>query len=146
MQTSEAGIDLIKKYEGRRLRAYPDPGTHNMPWTIGYGHTGPDVHPNSVINVEQAEWLLRDDVKRFEEGVRQYVGDCTQGQFDALVSFSFNLGLKALRGSTLLKKHLAHDYEGAAEEFKRWHYSGQHSMPGLIARRAAEAEMYRGND
>lgn len=144
MNISEKGLALIKNAEGCVLSAYPDPGSGDDPWTIGYGHTGPDVHPGLTITQERAEQLLRSDLARFEAGVAQNAGQCSQGQFDALVSFSFNLGLKALLGSTLLRLHKAGDYEGAAGQFGRWTHAGGHVMPGLVRRRAAEAEMYEG--
>ena len=140
MQMSEHGLDLLRRFEGLRLRAYRCPAGV---WTIGYGHSGPDVRAGLRIEDEEAERLLRADVARFEEGVRAIAGACTQGQFDALVSFAFNLGLGALMSSTLLRKHRAGDAEGAAAEFGRWVHGGGRRLPGLVRRRAAEAALYR---
>jgi lysozyme len=142
MNISDNGISLIKRFEGLVLTAYPDPGTGDDPWTIGYGHTGPDVHPGLTITQESAEGLLRGDLMRFEAGIANAATPCSQGQFDALVSFAFNLGLKNLLGSTLLRLHRAGDYAGAAAQFSRWTRAAGRVMPGLVKRRAAEAELY----
>lgn len=139
MQLSARGLALIKEHEGLRLDAYRCPG---KVWTIGYGSTGPHVGPRRRIDAAQAEVLLREDVARFEEGVARIAGPCTQGQYDALVCFAFNLGLGALMSSTLLKKHKAGDHRAAAAEFARWVNAGGRRLPGLIKRRAAEAELY----
>jgi lysozyme len=139
MHVSERGLDLIKRFEGLELRAYRCPAGV---WTIGYGHTGPEVREGTAIAAERAEELLRADLLRFEEGVARSAGACTQGQFDALVSFAFNLGLGALRSSTLLKKHRCGEHRLAAAEFGRWIHAGGRKLPGLVKRRAAEAELY----
>ncbi len=116
MQLSERGFALIKEHEGLRLDAYLRPA---KVWTIGYGSTGPRVRAGMRIDAAEAEALLRDDAARFKEGVRRIAGRCTQGQFDALVCFAFNLGLGALMSSTLLKKHKAGDHRAASAEFVR---------------------------
>ena len=139
MHISDNGLDLIRRFEGLRLRAYLCPGGV---WTIGYGHTGPDVTPGHRISGEEAEALLRDDAARFDAGVGAIAGTCTQGQHDALVSFAFNLGLGALMSSTLLKKHKAGDSEGAAAEFGRWIHAKGKVLPGLVKRRVVEAQLY----
>lgn len=140
MRISQKGVDLIKHYEGCRLKAYKDiVGV----WTIGYGHTGGDVHEGQVITQEEAEALLRLDLERFERGVQfQVTVPLTQNQFDALVSFSFNLGLGALKGSTLLKKLNAGDYAGAQREFLKWDMAGGKHVPGLQIRRTAESFLF----
>lgn len=138
MNISDKGINLIKSFEGLRLQAYQDSVGI---WTIGYGHTQ-DVHEGMAINESEAEQLLRDDLARFEHGVEDMAGDCTQGQFDALVSFAFNLGLQALKTSTLLRLHKAGDHAGAEEQFMRWTKAGGRVLSGLVRRRAAEAELY----
>jgi lysozyme len=142
MQISQAGIDLIKSFEGLRLEAYPDPATGGNPWTIGYGHTG-DVEPGQVITETQAEELLRQDVAQFEmcvNGALQVTP--TQGQFDALVSFAFNVGCRNLRNSTLLRKLNAGDDVGAAAEFTRWNRAAGKVMAGLTRRREAERDLF----
>jgi len=143
MKVSERGLELIEDAEGTVLTAYPDPGTGGDPWTIGVGHTGPDVHPGLVITKERAMELLKADLAVSEQAVGYMAQNCTQGQFDALVSFCFNVGRKNLQNSTLLRKHNAGDYAGAAEEFGKWTHAAGHVLPGLVKRRAAEAKLYR---
>lgn len=141
---SKEGLDLIKSFEGLSLKAYPDPGTGGAPWTIGYGHTGSDVSPGLVITEAKADELLRKDVARFEAGVRDLAGSHgTQHQFDALVSFAFNVGVENLRRSTLLRKHNEGDYSGAAAEFPKWNKAAGRVLAGLTRRRDAEARLYR---
>lgn len=139
MKISDKGLALIKKYEGLRLKAYKCPAGI---WTVGYGSTGPHVKSGMEITEAQANALLMLDVSRFETGVNALASCKTQGQFDALVSFAFNLGLGNLDSSTLLKKHKAGDYAGAADQFPRWNKSDGMALPGLVKRRAAERELY----
>jgi lysozyme len=140
MRISQKGVDLIKHYEGCKLKAYRDiVGV----LTIGYGHTGGDVFEGQVITQEEAEALLRLDLERFERGVEfQVKVDLTQNQFDALVSFAFNLGLGALKDSTLLKKVNAQDFPAAAKEFLKWINAGGKPVNGLKIRRTAESFMF----
>ena len=139
MKTSQRGIDLIKKFEGCKLQPYHcSAGV----LTIGYGHTGADVRPGTVITQATAEELLRKDLAKFEEGVARLAKKTTQGQFDALVAFAFNLGLGALSSSTLLKMHNDGKYSEAAEQFHRWNKAAGKVLLGLIKRRAAESELY----
>lgn len=138
---STEGLEAIKRHEGVRLTAYPDPGSGGEPWTIGYGHTG-GVKKGQTITQSQADAFLVNDVKRFEEAVNRLAPKTTQGQFDALVSFAFNLGEGNLAKSTLLKKHNAGDYAGAKAEFGKWINASGRRLPGLVTRRADEAERY----
>jgi GH24 family phage-related lysozyme (muramidase) len=150
MRTSQAGIDLIHSFEGLRLKAYPDPGTGGKPWTIGWGSTtdeqGRPIEPGTVWTRERADARFRKHLVQFEQEVRDALGDApvTQNQFDAMVSLAYNIGCAAFRKSTLVRKHRAGDYEGAALEFVRWNRAGGKVMRGLIRRREAEARMYRG--
>jgi lysozyme len=139
VKISDKGLVLIKKYEGLRLKAYKCPAGI---WTVGYGSTGPHVKSGMEITEAQANALLMLDVSRFETGVNALASCKTQGQFDALVSFAFNLGLGNLASSTLLKKHKAGDYPAAANQFPRWNKSEGVVLPGLIKRRAEEAALY----
>jgi len=133
MQTSENGFALIRKYEGLRLATYVCPGGK---LTIGYGHTGPDVTTGKKIDEEEANALLVKDVQRFERAVNGLVtAPMTQGMFDALISFSFNLGVGSLKSSTLLKKLNAGNLTGAADEFLKWNKAGGKVLAGLSARR-----------
>ena len=142
-QYSKNGLHLTEQFEGCKLNAYPDPGTGGAPWTIGYGHTGPDVHPGLTITQEQAEELLMQDTQKAAAAVNAKVtGDITQEEFDALVDFVFNVGAGNFAGSTLLRKINAGDMEGAALEFEKWTHADGKVMAGLIKRRHAEAEEF----
>jgi lysozyme len=144
MQISNAGISLIKEFEGCRLKAYQDSvGV----WTIGYGWTQPvdgrKIGPGMVIDQATAERLLKCGLVQYEQGVNQLVKvRITQGQFDALVSFAYNLGLRSLSTSTLLRKLNAGDKQGAANELGKWVNAGGVKLAGLVKRRAAERELF----
>ena len=140
MKISQKGIKLIQDFEGLALKAYKDPiGV----WTWGYGSTGPHVTPDKVGTKEEAEQLLKKDLERFEKGVSDLVKvSLSQNQYDALVSFSFNLGLSNLKSSTLLKKLNASDYIGASKEFERWNRAGNKVLAGLTRRRIAERDLF----
>lgn len=142
MKLSQRGIDLIKQLEGYSSKAYPDPATGGAPWTIGYGTTK-GVKPGMVITAQQAEKMLRDDVAKFESGVSSLItSPTTQGQFDAMVSLAYNIGLGNFGKSTLLKKHNARCYTCAADQFRVWNRANGKVMNGLTKRRAAEREVY----
>lgn len=141
---SQEGINLIKKYEGLRTEAYRCPA--GIP-TIGYGHTGTvdgkKIEMGMKITEKKAEKLLREDLQRFEKGVSDCVQvPLTQGQFDALVSFSFNLGVGSLQSSTLLKLLNQGKYKDAAEEFGKWVKAGGKILDGLVKRRADEKKLF----
>lgn len=142
MNVSQKGIDLIKSFEGLKLEAYPDPATGGAPWTIGYGTTS-GVQKGMIITKSQAESMLINDVNRFAQGVSSLIKSATtQGQFDALVSFAYNVGLGNLSKSTLLRKHNDKCYSCAANQFPLWNKAAGKVMNGLIRRRAAERELY----
>jgi len=139
MQTSNNGINLIKRFEGLRLEAYRD--SVGIP-TIGYGHTH-GVKMGDVITGAQADAFLREDLQVAELTINTNVKvKLTQGQFDALASFVFNLGSGNFVKSTLLKKLNTGDYAGAADEFGKWVNAGGKKSPGLVKRRAAEREVF----
>ena len=143
MEYSKEGLKLTERFEGCRLESYPDPGTGGDPWTIGYGHTGPDVFPTLVITQEYAEKLLLEDVQKAVANVNAHLKiEVTQEEFDALVDFAFNCGCRNLDNSTLLKKVNEGDHEGAADEFLKWDKAGGHVMAGLLKRRQAEAALF----
>ncbi len=147
-QINEDGIIIVKSFEGLRLQAYQDSVGI---WTIGYGHTSmagpPDVYPGMVITEAEADQILRRDLDLFEAGVTRGLTIATNSdQFSAMVSFSFNVGLGAFRDSTLLRKHNAGDFAGAADEFLRWVYAGGQYLPGLERRRNAERALYLSQD
>lgn len=152
IEPSAECIALIMRFEGcakklpdGRYAAYPDPGTGGAPWTIGWGSTGADIKQGTIWTQTQCDNRLEADVGRFGAGVWALVSSTptTQAQFDALTSFAYNVGLRALGDSTLLKKHRAGDYVGAAAEFARWNKAGGRVLGGLVRRRAAEADLYR---
>ncbi|EOZ7504982.1 lysozyme [Enterobacter hormaechei] len=144
MQTSDKGIALIKEFEGCKLTAYQDSvGV----WTIGYGWTQPvdgkPIPAGMTIKQETAERLLKTGLISYESDVSRLVKvGLTQGQFDALVSFTYNLGARSLSTSTLLRKLNAGDYAGAADEFLRWNKAGGKVLSGLTRRREAERALF----
>ncbi|WP_103171626.1 lysozyme [Paracoccus sp. SY] len=147
MQTSEKGIALIKAHEGLRLEAYPDPAHGWAVPTIGYGHTSaagsPPVTKGMRITEAGATEILRNDLRKFERYVLDAVTvPLNQNQFDALVSFTFNLGPGNLRKSTLLRKLNARDYAGAADQFLVWNMAGGKVLNGLTKRRTAERALF----
>ena len=145
MNYSKNGLHLTENFEGLRLTAYPDPATHGDPWTIGYGHTGAEVHQGMTITQEQAEEFLMQDVQKAVQTVNSKVHtDLTQNEFESLVDFVFNVGAGNFAGSTLLKKINAGDMEGAALEFQKWDKAAGHVMAGLVRRRQAEAYLFKG--
>ena len=172
MTTGADGIVLMHHYEQCQLRAYPDPASplfaalmregiypygltavppdlahlSGAPWTIGWGDTGPDVVPGLAITQEGADARFMERLAReFEPGVSAAIRDgATQSQFDALVSFAYNLGVFSLRDSTLLRLHNAGMYGQAAAEFGKWVKAGGKVMKGLQRRRHAEQAVYQG--
>ena len=139
---NKAGFDLVRNFEGLRLKAYPDPGTGGAPWTVGWGHTGKDVKPGMVITRDQADSLLMGDLERFERFVEEHAGACTDNQFAALVSFAYNCGPANLEESTLLRLHRDGRYAEAKQQFARWNKAAGKVLNGLTRRRAAEAALY----
>jgi len=139
MRTSEAGIALIKSFEGCRTVAYQDAvGV----WTIGYGHTI-DVKEGMTITQHQCDVMLEVDIETYENYVKKQVKvSLTQNQFDALVSWVYNLGPTNLRKSTLLKVLNAGKYEEVPYQMKRWIHADGKILKGLVLRREAEAELF----
>lgn len=139
MNISNDGLDLIKSHEGCRLNAYQDSvGV----WTIGYGSIRGVMRGMSITDAE-ADDRLRQDAQIAEKCVNNSVTiSLTQGAFDALCSFVFNLGCGALRNSTLLRKINDGDDNGAADEFGKWNHAGGKVLAGLTARREAEKELF----
>lgn len=143
MKTSQTGIDLIKKFEGCQLKAYLCPAGV---WTIGVGHTG-GVKQGQVITQKQADDLLRQDVEKFEDAIHQFVKvELNQNQFDALVSWTFNLGGGALQKSDMLTFINKGDFTNAAKELVLWNKAtvkGQRVvLSGLVKRREAEKDLF----
>ena len=143
-KTSDAGKNLIKSFEGKRLSAYQDSiGI----WTIAFGTikypNGIAVKKGDKCTDAQADQYFNNDLIKFENSVNTLVKvPLTQNQFDALVSFTYNLGGSALASSTLLKKLNAKDYKGAAAEFLKWNRAGGNVIAGLTKRRNVEMELF----
>lgn len=139
--TSQEGIDLIKRFEGFSATTYIDAAGHP---TIGYGHLirkGQEF--NEPISKKEGELLLRHDVRVAELAVLRMINvELTDQQFDALVSFTFNLGGGALQRSTLRRKVNRQEHEEVPREFLRWIYAGGRKLRGLLRRRTAEATLY----
>lgn len=139
---SDRGLGLITEFEGRKLKAYRDAVGI---LTIGFGHTGADVHTGQIITHERATELLRLDVSRFEAVVNDAVNvPLAQGQFDALCCLTYNIGAGAFGKSTLLRLVNAGDFAGAALQFDRWNKAGAKVLAGLTRRRAAERGLFEG--
>jgi lysozyme len=159
LRTSQRGVDLIHSFETLKLTSYKDPGSRDgLPITCGWGTTrdedGGPIPLGVTWTKEKADRLFRRDLVSTETGVNLLLRGVptSQSQFDALVSFAYNVGLdidddtraEGLGDSTLLKRHLAGDYAGAALEFAKWNKNDGVVMRGLTRRREAEAKLYRG--
>jgi GH24 family phage-related lysozyme (muramidase) len=151
MQPSQACTKLIQQFEGCAKKqpngsfmAYPDPGSGGDPWTIGWGSTGPDIKKGVVWTQKQCDDRFASHLDEFAQKVSKLLGSTptTQSQFDAMVSFAYNVGVGNLSASTLLKKHKAGDQKGAAAEFAKWNKAAGKVLAGLTKRRAAEAALY----
>lgn len=156
MKVSDKCLKMLRHHEGVRQKPYRCPAKL---WTIGVGHV---LYPRQgalkleerdsvpleykddrTFSMEEVDDILRSDLERFERGVERYCPvKLTQGQFDALVSFSFNLGLGGLQRSTLRQKVLRGDFEGAAEEFLKYTIAGGKVLKGLVSRRNDERALF----
>jgi lysozyme len=138
---SEKGIKLLKDFEGFRTHAYQDSvGV----WTIGYGHTK-GVTPNMIISTAEGEEMLVEELKEYENYVDDLVKvPLDQHQYDALVSWVYNLGPTNFRSSTMLRVLNEGKYEEVPNQIRRWNKAGGKELDGLTRRRNAEAEMFAG--
>ena len=140
---NDAGIALIKRFEGCRLAAYQDAAGI---WTIGYGHTSSGVTAGWKINQETADWLLMDDLRLTEVFVSQWAPIATDNQHAAMVALAFNIGTANFRASSMLRLHLAGQHAAAADAFLLWnkaHIGGVlQPLAGLTTRRHAERALY----
>ena len=138
---SNKGISLLKEFEGFRSHAYEDAvGV----WTIGYGHTK-GVKPNDIISAAQGDKMLSDELTEYENYVSALVTvPLHQHQFDALVSWTYNLGPTNLKNSTLLKKLNEGKYDEVPDQIRRWNRAGGKELEGLTRRREAEALLFAG--
>ena len=155
MKVSQATIKMIKHHEGVKVRPYRCPA---LLWTVGVGHVIDPAHIgvklddrknlpippgwDRTLSMSEVDQILADDLARFERGVLRMCPVVTQPQFDALVSFAFNVGLGNLQRSTIRMKHNRADYEGAAESFMAWTKAGGRVLPGLVKRRQDERNLY----
>ena len=145
LAVNKAGLEIIKQCEGWSAVPYLCPGDV---WTIGYGTTRDDEgraitqdHPK--IGKIKGKKLLARDIRSTERAVARLINvNLTENEFSALVSFTYNVGSGALQRSTLRSKLNRSEYVGAANEFKRWRRSGGRVLPGLVRRRAVEAELF----
>ena len=139
MKSTNYAILLIKSFEQLRLNSYLCPAGV---WTIGYGHTD-GVNQGMLITEKTADAFLKQDIKKAEDEVNRIDADLTQEQFDALVSFVFNVGDRAFRVSTLRKLIERNPSDPKiADEFHRWVYAGNKMLPGLVKRREQEIKLY----
>lgn len=141
MQINERGLELIKRFEGCKLRAYQDVvGV----WTIGWGCTGDDIEEGLEISQEEADEMLEEDLIHFEDAITDLLEGTpvNENQFAALVCFAYNCGLENLKSSTLLKKVNAKNWKGAAAEFLKWDHAGGLVFAGLTRRRQAESALF----
>ena len=156
MKVSQKLIDIVKHHEGVRVRPYRCPA---LLWTVGVGrvidprHIGVKFEDRKnlpipdgwdrTLTMAEVDQLLAEDLRRFESGVlRLCPSGLTQSRFDALVSFSFNVGLGNLQRSSVRMRHNRGDYEGASEAFMMWTKAGGRVLPGLVKRRQDEKNMY----
>ncbi|MEM9451970.1 MAG: lysozyme [Cyanobacteria bacterium P01_E01_bin.6] len=140
---NQAGLEVIKEFEGLRLESYLCPA---QVWTIGYGTTR-GVKPGMVITKDKAEALLRDDVVSFERNIQKTLGgiELNDNQFSALVSLCYNCGIAPIKqGNTIRRTLEAGDYQGAADGFMLWRKAGGHVLEGLVRRRKRERELFIG--
>lgn len=146
MRISPEGIQVLHHFEQCRLEAYPDPGSRDgKPWTIGWGHTGPEVVKGLKWTQEQADETLLYDLRTRELAIIGLVRrPLSQAQFDALVCFVYNVGVQAFRESTMLAMINSGDYDLASKQFARWNKNDGNVMRGLVRRREAERCLFIG--
>ena len=145
MEISQEGLSLIKKFEGCKLQSYKCAAGV---WTIGYGSTN-GIEEGMKISQERADMLLLEDVEIFEEAVNELVKvPLEQNQYDALVTWTFNLGPTNLKNSTLLKvlNSTHKDWNDVPAQIKRWNKAGGKVLQGLVRRREAEALLFEGEE
>ncbi|WP_017907425.1 lysozyme [Xanthomonas sp. SHU 199] len=143
MSAIAVAASLVRKWEGCRLAAYPDPATGAEPYTIGYGSTGPGITKGTVWTQTQADERLEQDVAKFVNGVSALLKrKPTDNQLGAMASLAYNIGLGNFGKSTLLRLFNAGDIAGAAKQFAVWRMANGKVMQGLINRRADERKVF----
>lgn len=139
---SVGGILHIQTKEGYESKSYPDPATGGIPWTICWGHTGPKVRPGTTATREQCEVWLYEDLQKAEQAVRRHVRvPLRQGEYDAMVSFIFNVGEGNFRNSTLLRLRNNGQWRESCNQYPRWIYANKRIFRGLQIRRHEEQTM-----
>ena len=139
-----AAVSIIKKFEGCRLTAYPDPASGGDPWTIGYGATGPNIKPGVTWTQDEAEQDLAVRIARIAyQIVQDLTVSLTDNQFCACVSLAYNIGHANFASSTLLKLLNRSQFEAASKEFLRWDRAQGRVISGLTQRRQAESELFK---
>jgi lysozyme len=144
VKTNQAGLNIIKEFEGLRLKSYKCPANE---WTIGYGHTSmagpPAVKPRMSITKAEAEAILKRDIIKYENGVKDAIKvDLTPNQFSACVSLCYNIGVGAFKKSSVARFCNTRQWQKAADAFMLWNKAGGKVLPGLTRRRAAEAALF----
>lgn len=139
MKITPAGIALIKQFESCVLKAYKCPAGI---WTIGYGHTGPEVHEGLTISKMEAGTLLNMDLEKFDRAVLLKCPTASPEQHSAMVCLAFNIGIGAFNKSSVARNHNAGNFNEAAQSFALWNKAGGKVLAGLVKRRAAEAALY----
>lgn len=143
MKLIPAGIALIKRYEGCRLTAYPDPATGGDPWTIGYGCTGPEIKEGVVWTQNEADQNLLSRLNTLSDKLQDLITvELTDNQFNAIVSLVYNIGIGNFEKSTMLRLINLGAMTKAADQFLVWSKAGGKEMSGLLARRQAEKRMF----
>lgn len=138
---------LVKPWEGKRYTVYPDPATGGAPWTVCYGHTGPEVKPGQTYTEAECERLLEKDLAAAQAIVRRCItAPMLPHQEAALISATFNIGRRVVCGSTLQAKANAGDWAGACAQLSRWDKAGGRVMRGLTRRRADERAVCEGRE
>lgn len=133
--------DLIRRFEGLRLKAYLCPAGV---WTCGYGSTGPDIKPGVTWTQEQSEQRMQQDAQRFASAAIKLCPVLPQhgeAKTAAIADFAYNLGATRLAGSTLRRKVNTQDWAGAQVELRKWVFGGGVKLPGLVLRREAGARL-----
>lgn len=143
MKLNQAGIDLVRHFEGCKLDAYPDPATGGHPYTIGFGSTGHDIGPGLVWTQQQADERLQQDLDSVCTEVSKLLkATISDNAFSALVCFAYNVGIHNLAGSSLINLVNAGNSKWASLEFEKWDHAGGKVMQGLLNRRLAEKALF----
>lgn len=142
MSWDKVAFSLISKWEGLRLKAYPDPATDGVPWTIGYGKTGPTIGSNTTWTKAQSDQALFDDIQNIGNDIDNFDVSLTNNQKSALTSLIYNVGISKISSSTLVKCLKNGDIKGASSQFLVWNRAAGKINPGLVNRRKDEKKVF----